>query len=74
VTGPSFLNTGKILPSDNSRRHDDNLHDEDSPGDGNAASAPGKVCELCGAVIKANQEARRRLDGEWIHEACPMRE
>ena len=41
--------------------------------DDNAATAPGKVCELCGAVIKAGQEARRRVSGEWIHEACPIR-
>ena len=74
VTEPSFFNPGKMIPSDNSRRHDDGLHEGDSPEDGNAASAPGKVCQLCGAVIKANQEARRRIDGEWIHEACPMPE
>jgi hypothetical protein len=34
------------------------------PTDDNAATAPGK---LCGAVIKAGQEARRRVSGEWIH-------
>jgi hypothetical protein len=41
--------------------------------DDNAASAPGKVCELCGSVITAGQEARLRPDGWWIHEACPIR-
>lgn len=38
--------------------------------DDNAASAPGKVCELCGREITARQEARLLPDGEWIHEAC----
>ena len=38
--------------------------------DDNAASAPGKVCELCGREITAHQEARLLPDGEWIHEAC----
>jgi hypothetical protein len=38
----------------------------------NAATAPGKVCELCGSVITAGQEARLRPDGWWIHEACPI--
>jgi hypothetical protein len=40
--------------------------------DDNAATAPGKVCELCGSVISAGQEARLRPDGWWIHEACPI--
>jgi len=40
--------------------------------DDNAATAPGKVCELCGLVITAGQEARLRSDGWWIHEACPI--
>jgi hypothetical protein len=40
--------------------------------DDNAATAPGKVCELCGSVITASQEARLRPDGWWIHEACPI--
>ena len=41
-------------------------------GDDNAATAPGKVCELCGSVITAGHEARLRPDGWWIHEACPI--
>ncbi len=40
--------------------------------DDNAATAPGKVCELCGSLITAAQDARLRVDGEWIHEACPI--
>jgi hypothetical protein len=74
VSVPSFFSPGKILPSNDPHRHEAGEHDQDSAEDGNAASAPGKVCKLCGAIIKANQEARRRIDGEWIHEACPMRE
>jgi hypothetical protein len=38
----------------------------------NAAHAPGRICELCGAVITARQDARLEPDGRWIHEACPL--
>jgi hypothetical protein len=31
----------------------------------NEAHASGKVCGRCGAVITANQDARRRADGGW---------
>ena len=37
----------------------------------NEAHAPGTVCERCGAVITAGQDARRLPDGQWIHEVCP---
>jgi hypothetical protein len=37
----------------------------------NEAHAPGQVCERCGAVITAGQDARRRPDGHWVHEVCP---
>ena len=40
--------------------------------DDNDATAPGKVCGLCGSVITAGQQARLRPDGRWIHEACPI--
>ena len=40
--------------------------------DDNEAHAPGMVCGLCGTVITAGQDARRRADGEWIHEFCPV--
>lgn len=67
-------------------RYDRGMHDEGSDGadaarqehrgrvsyDDNDASAPGKVCELCGSVITAGQQARLRPDGWWIHEACPI--
>jgi hypothetical protein len=35
------------------------------------AHAPGKTCELCGAVIQPGQDVRRRADGQWMHEVCP---
>jgi hypothetical protein len=35
------------------------------------AHAPGQVCGRCGTVITAGQDARRRLDGTWVHEVCP---
>ena len=37
----------------------------------NEAHAPGQVCERCGAVITAGQDARLRADGRWVHEVCP---
>jgi hypothetical protein len=42
------------------------------PYDDNDATAPGQVCELCGSVITAGQQARLRADGRWIHETCPI--
>jgi hypothetical protein len=41
--------------------------------DDNEAHAAGQVCERCGLVIAANQDARRLLDGRWVHEECPLR-
>ncbi len=38
----------------------------------NEAHAPGSVCERCGQVITAQQDARRRTDGQWVHEECPV--
>jgi hypothetical protein len=70
VSVPISFNPGSTLPSQGSDRQEANEHS--SSADTNAATAPGKVCGLCGALIKANQEARRRVDGEWIHEACPI--
>lgn len=40
--------------------------------EGNEAHAPGKVCERCGAVIIAGEDARLRGDGQWVHEVCPL--
>ena len=38
----------------------------------NEAHAPaGQVCERCGQVITADQDARMRVDGGWVHEVCP---
>ena len=37
----------------------------------NEAHAAGQVCDVCGAVITAGQDVRRRADGEWIHDICP---
>ena len=39
----------------------------------NELHAPGQVCERCGSGIIAMQEARRLLDGHWVHEVCPVR-
>lgn len=63
--------TGQMLPAQGSE-HSRGDNADAVLADSNAATAPGKICELCGAVIGASQEARRRVDGEWIHEACPI--
>ena len=70
-------NPGDALPSKESLRYRDEREDErernpDGPTDDNAATAPGKICERCGELITARQDVRRRVNGEWIHEACPI--
>ncbi len=37
----------------------------------NEAHAPGEVCERCGQIITASDDARLRPDGHWVHEECP---
>ena len=73
-----IFNPGHPLPREEAEhyseeRQDARDKDPDAVATGNAATAPGKVCELCGGVIAPGQEARLRVDGEWIHEACPIR-
>jgi hypothetical protein len=51
--------------------HSESNQDEDSTWSDNEARAPGRVCELCGAVITVGQDVRRRADGQWMHEICP---
>jgi hypothetical protein len=43
-----------------------------SSWDDNEAHAAGMVCVRCGRVIAASEDARRRADGRWMHEACPV--
>jgi hypothetical protein len=38
----------------------------------NEAHAAGTVCALCGAAITAGQDVRRRADGQWVHDVCPV--
>ena len=84
LNSSNIYNPGSALPSE-ARRAEAESAERHSEGrqaardqmqgelaDGNAATAPGKVCELCRSVITAGQEARLRMDGEWIHEACPI--
>jgi hypothetical protein len=39
--------------------------------DDNEAHAPDQVCARCGNLIQGGDEARRRADGNWVHEVCP---
>jgi len=53
--------------------HAPDHQDEAGSGvDDNEAHAPGVACGHCGAVITAGQDVRRRVDGEWVHEVCPV--
>jgi hypothetical protein len=53
--------------------HEAGVQQRDYPGlDSNELHAPGQVCERCGTAITAMQEARRLLDGHWVHEVCPI--
>lgn len=56
----------EIEEHDREDREVDYLDPED-----NEAHAPGQVCERCGTIITASQDARRRPDGHWVHEVCP---
>ena len=49
----------------------DHEDEASSPWDDNEAHAAGTVCAVCGAVITAGEDARRRADGQWMHEVCP---
>ena len=56
-------------------RPEDAVHHPDEAGSGghdNEAHAAGMVCARCGAIIAVGQDARRRADGEWVHEVCPV--
>jgi hypothetical protein len=50
----------------------DHRDEPGSGGDDNEAHAAGMVCALCGAVITAVQDVRRRADGQWAHDVCPV--
>jgi hypothetical protein len=40
----------------------------------NEAHAPaGQICERCGQAIGADQDARLRASGGWVHEVCPTK-
>ena len=39
----------------------------------NELHVSGQVCQRCGTPITAVQEARRLLDGHWVHEICPIK-
>ncbi len=36
-----------------------------------AARAAGRTCARCGQPMAADQNARRRITGDWVHESCP---
>jgi hypothetical protein len=38
----------------------------------NEAHAPGRKCARCGREIQAGEDVRRRADGQWVHEECPV--
>jgi len=40
---------------------------------GPGADAAGAACGVCAGEISTGQPARRRFDGDWVHENCPRR-
>ena len=48
-------------------RHDRGVEDE------HWAHAFGQPCARCGQLMEDDEFARRRADGFWIHERCPLR-
>ena len=48
-------------------RHDRGVEDE------HWARAFGQPCARCGQLMEDDDFARRRGDGYWIHERCPVR-
>jgi hypothetical protein len=38
-----------------------------------AARAAGLACVRCRQPIAASHDVRRRADGDWVHESCPLR-
>jgi hypothetical protein len=38
----------------------------------NELHAPGATCARCGGEIEPGQDVRRRADGTWVHEFCPV--
>lgn len=54
-------------PGDPGRAESTGLTMGDVPG----ADPAGAACARCAEEIITGQPARRRLNGQWIHEACP---
>jgi hypothetical protein len=52
------------------KREDEEVNFIDA--ESNEAHTPGSVCERCGQIISATQDARRRPDGKWVPEECPV--
>jgi len=51
-------------------------HEDDESGDydSNELHAVGQTCANCGHLIEPNQDVRRQVAGQWIHELCPLAE
>ena len=71
---------GIRLPEDReeSPEHEIAEHDREEQelfyvdAESNEAHAPaGQICQHCGQLIAADQDARLRANGGWVHEVCP---
>jgi hypothetical protein len=75
TTPPDFggreIEAGLVEDLGGPAEHQAVSHQDGTRLDDNEAHAPGQVCQRCGAVITAGQDARRRADGKWVHEVCP---
>lgn len=64
---PGGLGFAAGSPGDPGAPGDPGLPMSAAPG----ADPAGAACARCTEEILAGQPARRRLNGEWIHETCP---
>ena len=78
VTPPGFggrETEEELIENLGAPREEHAVHPRDEEGpeyDDNEEYAVGQECEKCGMVIAVGQEVRRRLDGRWVHETCPI--
>ena len=53
-------------------RGEERLSEYTSEWGSNEAHAPGQLCARCGVAISPGSDVRRRADGTWVHEICPV--
>jgi hypothetical protein len=67
---PSLPGTG-VLESEVHERELEARQRLHIDAESNELHVDGKVCERCGMAITVGQDARRLIDGNYVHEVCP---